>query len=82
MAGIGGVKDYAGLEAVILQLVKAIVERRRCLVEYRAPGRDTLSRFPDDSYRLLSVHGGLYCIGQVSAYGGHDHACGRSDSGD
>lgn len=65
-----GVKDYGGLEAVILQLVKAIVERRRCLVEYRAPGRDTPSRFPYDPYWLFSVHGGLYCIGQVSAYGG------------
>ena len=65
-----GVKDYAGLEGVILQLVKAIVQRRRCLVEYHAPRRDKPSRFPYDPYRLFSVHGGLYCIGQVSAYGG------------
>lgn len=65
-----GVKDYVGLEAVILQLVKAIVERRRCLVTYHAPWRDKPGRFPYDPYRLFSVHGGLYCIGQVSAYGG------------
>ncbi|MGH7428667.1 MAG: helix-turn-helix transcriptional regulator, partial [Candidatus Methylomirabilaceae bacterium] len=65
-----GVKDYAGLEATILQLVKAIVERRRCLVEYHAPWRDKPTRFPYDPYRLFNFQGGLYCIGQVSAYGG------------
>ena len=65
-----GVKDYVGLETLILQLVRAIVERRRCLVEYHAPGRDAPSRFPYDLYRLFSVHGGLYCIGQVPAYRG------------
>jgi predicted DNA-binding transcriptional regulator YafY len=63
-------KDYAGLEATILQLVKAIVERRRCLVEYLAPWRDRPSKFPYDPYRLFTFQGGLYCIGQVSAYGG------------
>ena len=65
-----GVKDYVGLEATILQLVKAIVERRRCLVEYHAPWRDEPTRFPYDPYRLFNFQGGLYCIGQVSAYGG------------
>lgn len=65
-----GVKDYVGLEAVILHLVRAIVERRRCLVTYHAPWRDKPSRFPYDPYRLFNFDGGLYCIGQVSAYGG------------
>lgn len=65
-----GVKDYTGFETTILQLVKAIVERRRCLVEYHAPWRDKPTRFPYDPYRLFNFDGGLYCIGQVSAYGG------------
>jgi hypothetical protein len=25
-------------------------------------------RFPYDPYRLLAVHGGLYCVGKVPAY--------------
>ena len=65
-----GVKDYTGFETTILHLVKAIVERRRCLVEYHAPWRDKPTRFPYDPYRLFNFDGGLYCIGQVSAYGG------------
>lgn len=65
-----GMKDNAGFEGAILQLVKAIVERRRCLVEYHAPWRGKPSRFPYDPYRLFNFQGGLYCIGQVSAYGG------------
>lgn len=64
-----GVKDYAGLEATILQLMKAIVERRRCLLGYQAPWREKPNRFRYDPYRLLSVHGGLYCIGKVPVHG-------------
>ena len=63
-----GVKPSAGLEPTILRLVEAIVSRRRCTVTYRAPGRPEPRRFPYDPYRLLSVHGGLYCIGKVPAY--------------
>jgi predicted DNA-binding transcriptional regulator YafY len=63
-----GVKDYAGLEPTILKLVEAIVSRRRCRVEYRAPGRPAAKAFPYDPYRLLSIHGGVYCIGKVPAY--------------
>lgn len=63
-----GVKDYAGAEPTILRLVQAIVERRRLRLEYQAPGRERPSRFPYDPYRLLWVHGGLYCIGRVPAY--------------
>lgn len=63
-----GVKDYAGFEPTILRLVEGIVSRRRCKVEYRAPGRPAPKRFPYDPYRLLSVQGGVYCAGKVPAY--------------
>jgi predicted DNA-binding transcriptional regulator YafY len=63
-----GVKDYAGFEETILRLVEAIVSRRRCKVQYRAPGRTEARRFPYDAYRILSVQGGLYVIGKVPAY--------------
>ncbi len=62
------VKDYSGLEALVLKLVEAILSRRRCLVEYRVPWRDKPSKFPYDPYRVALVHGGLYCIGKVPAY--------------
>ena len=63
-----GVKDYAGAEPTILRLVQAIVERRRLLVAYQAPGRERPRRFPYDPYRLLWVQGGLYAVGRVPAY--------------
>ena len=63
-----GVKDYTALEPTILRLVEAIVSRRRCKVEYQAPSQGRSRRFPYDPYRLLSVHGGLYCLGRVPAY--------------
>lgn len=52
-----GVKDYAGAEPTILRVVQAIVERRRLLVAYQAPGRERPRRFPYDPYRLLWVQG-------------------------
>src|SRR5437667_9959503 len=36
--------------------------------EYKAPSQGGPRRFPYDAYRLLSVHGGLYCVGRVPAY--------------
>jgi predicted DNA-binding transcriptional regulator YafY len=63
-----GVKPYTGLEPTILQLVEAIIRRRRCKATYRAPGRPAARRFPYDPYRLLSVRGGLYCVGKVPVY--------------
>lgn len=63
-----GAKDYSALDRTILELVKAIVSRQRCRVEYHSPGRETARRFPYDPYRLLSIHGGLYCVGKVPAY--------------
>jgi proteasome accessory factor B len=63
-----GVKDYTGCEPTILQLVEAIVARRRCRVAYLAPGRDRPRRFPYDPYRLLTIQGGLYAVGRVPVY--------------
>lgn len=63
-----GAKDYTALEPTILELVKATVSRDRCLITYHSPGRKTPRRFPYEPYRLLSVHGGLYCVGKVPAY--------------
>src|SRR5437667_8629210 len=36
--------------------------------EYKSPYQGGPRRFPYDAYRLLSVHGGLYCVGRVPAY--------------
>jgi predicted DNA-binding transcriptional regulator YafY len=63
-----GAKDYTGYESTILRLVEAIISRRRCKVEYRAPDRKDARRFPYDPYRILSVHGGLYVVGKVPVY--------------
>lgn len=60
-----GVKDYAALEPAVLRLVEAIVNRRRCRLEYRSPWRERPKTFRYDPYRLLSVHGGLYCVGRA-----------------
>jgi predicted DNA-binding transcriptional regulator YafY len=64
-----GITGYTASQPIILQLVEAIVARRRCLVEYKAPHREGPSKFRYDPYRLLSIQGLLYCIGQVPAYG-------------
>jgi predicted DNA-binding transcriptional regulator YafY len=58
-----GVKDYTALEPLILELVKAIVSHTRCRVTYQSPARKQPRTYPFDPYRLLSVHGGLYCVG-------------------
>lgn len=63
-----GLKDYTAFEATILRLVEAIVSRRRCRVTYQAPSQNAPRRFSYDPYRLLSVQGGLYCVGKISAY--------------
>ena len=58
-----GVKDYTALEPLILELVKAIVGQTRCRVSYQSPARKQPRTYPFDPYRVLSVHGGLYCAG-------------------
>ncbi len=64
-----GIKDYTDSQPIILQVVEAIVARRRCLVEYQAPYRERPNKFRYDPYRLLTIQGLLYCIGQVPAHG-------------
>jgi predicted DNA-binding transcriptional regulator YafY len=63
-----GAKDLSAHQRTLLLLVQAIVGRRRCLVEYQAPGRDRPRRFPYDPYRLRAVQGGVYAVGRVPAY--------------
>ncbi len=63
-----GIKDYSAFQGTILQLVEAIVARRRCLVEYQAPHREKPNRFRYDPYRLVSIQGLLYCVGQVPVH--------------
>jgi predicted DNA-binding transcriptional regulator YafY len=63
-----GVKDYSSLEPTILRLVEGIIGRSRCRVTYQAPGQQQARTYPFDPYRLLSVQGGLYCVGRVPAY--------------
>jgi len=58
-----GVKDYTAFESRILELVRAIVSRTRCRVVYQSPARKQSRTYPFDPYRLLSVQGGLYCVG-------------------
>jgi len=64
-----GVKDYSAFESRILDLVRAIVSRTRCRVVYQSPARKQPRAYPFDPYRLLSVQGGLYCVGFS-----HEHA--------
>ena len=63
-----GTKDYTDFQGIILQLVEAIVARRRCLLKYQAPYRDRPNNFRYDPYRLLSIQGLLYCVGQVPVH--------------
>lgn len=63
-----GVKDPTAIEATLPSLVQAITGQHRCRVEYQALGRNRPRRFPYDPYRVISVHGGFYCVGKVPAY--------------
>lgn len=64
-----GVKDYSAFESRILELVRAIVSRTRCRVAYQSPARKQPRTYPFDPYRLLSVQGGLYCVGFSHGHG-------------
>ncbi len=63
--GGGGVKDYGPHRETILSLVEAILLHRRCEVEYQSPAADSAKAYDYDPYRILSVAGGLYCLGRV-----------------
>jgi proteasome accessory factor B len=60
-----GMKDYEPHRETILRLVEAIVRRRRCEVEYQSPVSRSAKTYSYDPYRLLTVTGGLYCVGRV-----------------
>lgn len=59
-----GVKRQVN-EQIALNLVKAVLLRRRCHVRYRSPQSDAEKTYDYDPYRLRSVGGGLYCIGKI-----------------
>lgn len=63
--GGSGVKDYGPHRGTILRLVEAILLHRRCEVEYQSPVADSAKVYNYDPYRILSVAGGLYCLGRV-----------------
>jgi proteasome accessory factor B len=73
VAGIGsvvieggwGIKDYGPHRGTILRLVEAILRRCRCEVKYQSPMAVAPRTYEYDSYRIVSVGGGLYCIGKV-----------------
>jgi len=63
-----GAKSYKAHRGTIATLCQAMVERRRCLVEYQSPQRATPNRFRLDPYRLFEFHGGLYLFAYVPAH--------------
>ncbi len=65
-----GVKDYEPHRGTIVRLVEAIVRRRRCEVVYRAPSSSRSKTYRYDPYQLVTVAGGLYCIGRVPHHEG------------
>jgi predicted DNA-binding transcriptional regulator YafY len=60
-----GMKDYGPHRETILRLVEAILRHNRCEVEYQSPEADAAKAYEYDPYRLVSVAGGLYCVGKV-----------------
>lgn len=64
----GGQKDYGPHRQTILRLVEAILLRRRCEVEYQPPAASKAKVYKYDPYRMLSVAGGLYCLGKVPPF--------------
>jgi proteasome accessory factor B len=63
-----GMKDYGPHRETILRLVEAILRHSRCEVEYQSPAADAAKAYQYDPYRLVSVAGGLYCLGKVPPY--------------
>lgn len=63
-----GAKSYEPHRATIATLCQAMLERRRCLVEYQSPQREDPSRFRLDPYRLFNFQGGLYLFAYVPAH--------------
>jgi proteasome accessory factor B len=63
--GGSAMKDYGPHRETILRLVEAILRNTRCEVEYQSPAADAPKAYQYDPYRLVSVAGGLYCLGRV-----------------
>jgi proteasome accessory factor B len=63
-----GAKDYRPHKETILCLVDAIIRRRRCALQYQSPNSPASKSYEYEAYRLLSVSGGLYCLGKVPPY--------------
>ena len=63
-----GTKDYGPHRGTVLQLVEAILLRRRCEVEYQSPTAEAAKAYNYDPYRILSIAGGLYCVGKVPPF--------------
>lgn len=65
-----GSKNYRAHETHIAVLIEAILRKRRCFVEYRAPARSKAKGYDFEPYRLLFVGGGLYVVGWVPKHAG------------
>ena len=63
-----GAKDYLPHKETILRLVDAIIRRRRCALQYQSPASPAKKSYEYEPYRLLTVSGGLYCLGKVPPY--------------
>ena len=57
-----GQYDYSGKNKIIGQLIEAITEKRKCLVNYDSPGLEKENKFYIEPEKLLIYHGGLYLI--------------------
>src|SRR2546430_9369158 len=62
------VKRLRATAPTLLRLLEAVVNRRRYKVEYGSPDGTRPRRFHSHPYRLVAMHGGLYCVGRVPAY--------------
>lgn len=63
-----GAKDYGPHKDTILRLIDAIMRQRRCALHYQSPNSLAGKSYEYEPYRLLTVSGGLYCLGKVPPY--------------
>ena len=57
-----GQYDYSGKNKIIGHLIKAITEKRKCLVNYDSPDLEKENKFYIEPEKLLTYNGGLYVI--------------------
>ena len=60
--------DYTGHDDHINDLIRAILERKRCYVTYYNPDEDQEKGFYLEPHRLVYYSGGLYVIGYMRHY--------------